>query len=31
VLLLDLDDLKSINDLTGNRALNRLARVMKQH
>jgi diguanylate cyclase (GGDEF)-like protein/PAS domain S-box-containing protein len=33
LLLLDLDDLKAINDrfghLTGNRALNRLARVMK--
>lgn len=35
MLLLDLDDLKSINDrfghLTRNRALNRLARVMKEH
>lgn len=35
LLLLDLDDLKVINDrlghLTGNRALNRLARVMKEH
>jgi diguanylate cyclase (GGDEF)-like protein/PAS domain S-box-containing protein len=35
LLLLDLDDLKHINDrhghLTGNRALNRLARVMKEH
>ncbi len=35
LLLLDLDDLKFINDrfghLTGNRALNRLARVMKEH
>ena len=35
LLLLDLDDLKTINDrfghLTGNRALNRLARVMKEH
>jgi diguanylate cyclase (GGDEF)-like protein len=35
LLLLDLDDLKCINDrfghLTGNRALNHLARVMKEH
>lgn len=35
LLLLDLDDLKKINDrfghLAGNRALNRLARVMKDH
>ena len=35
LLLLDLDDLKSINDrfghLAGNRALNRLARAMKEH
>jgi len=35
LLLLDLDDLKTINDrfghLAGNRALNRLARVMKEH
>jgi len=35
LLLLDLDELKFINDryghLTGNRALNRLARVMKEH
>jgi diguanylate cyclase (GGDEF)-like protein/PAS domain S-box-containing protein len=35
LLLLDLDDLKCINDrfghLTGNRALNRLACVMKEH
>lgn len=35
LLLLDMDDLKAINDrlghLTGNRALNRLARVMKEH
>jgi diguanylate cyclase (GGDEF)-like protein/PAS domain S-box-containing protein len=35
LLLLDMDDLKAINDrlghLAGNRALNRLARVMKEH